>query len=118
MKTTVAVSATQPASWLRAGSRTRKIGARPAEEMNNETTINLMENVVRILSSREVWAPITKWEFEPRAVRFDYRGTRYRVGLLSMGGVLIEEVGDGVLSSGPKANGMYALLKELSTITV
>lgn len=59
-------------------------------------SINLMENVVRLLAP----APITKWELEPRAVRFNYCGSRYRVGILSMGGVLIDEVIDGVLSSG------------------
>jgi hypothetical protein len=33
------------------------------------------------------------------------------VGLLSDGSLLIEEVGNGVLSSGPKADKMYAKLK-------
>ena len=70
-------------------------------------SIPLMEAVVTCLSP----TPVTRWTLETRAVRFTYRGSRYRVGLLNTGGLLIEEVGNGVLSSGRKADKMYALLK-------
>lgn len=76
-------------------------------QMLDFPSIPLMESVVRILTPT---SPVTKWTLEPRAVRFTYRGTRYRVGLVSSG-ILVEEVNDGMLSSGPKADKMYAKLK-------
>lgn len=78
-------------------------------------SLPLMEGVVLTLSPE---APVTKWAFEERAVRFNFRRTRYRVGILSTGEYLVEQVNSGVLSCNEKTYKMHDKLKGIKIVGV